>query len=624
MSNYDVGLKVVEAVASGPRSLQDPSKRNIGLLGQFVRGASFRPVRIESMEEFNTIFGGQSSSFYGPGIVRSIFKEAGNAPVILYLARVTGVDAVAATASVNTEEAKTMIVTAGYKGSDDVGAWANGLKAYLYSFSSYSKGNFTFVVEYNGDTEVYSYPSLAEIQAAVNTVSKYVTVLFSAEISKNNFAPLSGALTSSLSSKTVTAATLYAWKHSDDVLYTLAEVPEANDVVYSAPGVAAGVVTSYDAGTGITVDEVAYAYTVGENLVPNLLTGVSAGTVLFSGNDVLGTVISVESNSSLTLVNTAFKVVTSGSIIKRVDTVYEATLASGDDGNVSESDFYSVYDSVNPKGFACFDGVDVQIIASTEFHSLTLASNLKAYLENRRDPIGLVNLPLNADEGTAELWSYTLQSNDVSFLAGYLGWAKVYDDNGYLSVIPIIGPVLGAAYLRTPYQYGDLIHIPPGGIDSTFVSVADVIPQRVSQSMVNSVVKDHTCNVIRYLEGYGYYVGSSRSYSVNSLYQSIHIRIQTSYYKRLMDARLKFWEQKPNTPENTNAALAKLYSMFSTEYNVGALERSIPFEQAYQVVQVKTTDRKFVSIKVLWIPTECTEGILVSLERNDGILNITE
>lgn len=624
MSNYDVGLKVVEAVASGPRSLQDPSKRNIGLLGQFIRGASFRPVRIESMEEFNTIFGGQSPNFFGPGIVRSIFKEAGNAPVILYLARVTGIDAVAATASVNTEAEKTMVVTAGYKGSDDVGAWANGLKAYLYSFGSYSKGNFTFVVEYNGDTEVYSYPTLAEIQTAVNTVSKYVTVLFSAELSKNNFSSLTGAITSSGASKVVTGATLYAWVHGGDTLYTLAAVPESGDTVYSASGISAGTVTSYSAETGITVENVAYAYTVGSNLVPNFLTEVSAGTVLYSGSDVLGTVISVESDTSLTLVNTAFKAVTSGGVLKRVDAVYEATLSSGDDGNVSESDFYSVYDSVNPKGFACFDGVDVQIIASTEYHSLTLASNLRAYLENRKDPIGLVNLPLNADEGTAELWSYTLQSNDVSFLACYLGWVKVYDDNGYLTVIPSIGAILGAAYLRTPYQYGDQIHIPPGGIDSTFVSVADVIPQRVSQSMVNSVVKDHTCNVIRYLEGYGYYVGSSRSYSVNPLYQSIHIRMQTSYYKRLMDARLKFWEQKPNTPENTNAALAKLYSMFFNEYNVGALERSIPFEQAYQVLQVRTTDRKFVSIKVLWIPTECTEGILVSLERNDGILNITE
>lgn len=624
MSNYDVGLKVVEAVAKGARSLQDPAKRNIGLLGQFLRGASFRPAKIESMEEFNTIFGGQSTASYGPGIVRSIFKEAGNAPVTLYIARVTGDDAAAATASVNTEDVKTMVVTAGFKGSDDVGVWANGLKAYLYSFDSYSKGNFTFVVEYDGDTEVYSYPTLAEIQAAVNTVSKYVTVLFSAEIGKDNFAALTGAITSSLATKTVTGETLYAWVNGGDTLYTLAEVPKAEDVVYSAVGVAAGVVTSYALETGIKVDDVDYAYTVGSNIVPNFTEEIEAGNVLYSGTDVLGTVVSVEGTNSLTLANPAFVAVTSGTVSKRVDSIYTATLAGGDDGSISESDFYSVYDSVNPKGFACFDGTDIQILASTEYHSLSLATQLNAYLNYRQDAIGVVNLPLNADEGTAELWSYTLQTTDVSFLAAYMGWARVYDDNGYLTVIPVIGPVLGAAYLRTPYQYGDLIHIPPGGLDSMFTSVASVIPEKLSQSAINKIVKTHTCNVIRYLEGYGYYVGSSRSYSLNNLYQSIHIRLQTSYYKRLIDARLKFWEQKPNTPENVNAALAKLYNLFSKEYNVGALERSIPFEQAYQVVKVEVTDRKFVSIKVLWVPTECTEGILVSLERNDGILNITE
>lgn len=624
MSNYDVGLKVVEAVATGARSLQDPAKRNIGLLGQFLRGASFRPTKIESMEEFNTIFGGQSTASYGPGIVRSIFKEAGNAPVTLYIARVTGDDAAAAIASVTTEDTKTMVVTAGFKGNDDVGIWANGLKAYLYSFDFYTKNNFTFVVEYNGDKEVYSYPTLAEIQAAVNTVSKYVTVLFSAEIGKENYSTLTGSITATTASKIVSGATLYAWVNGADTLYTLSDTPETGDAVYTEDNEVAGEVTSYNSETGIKVEDVDYAYTVGSNKVPAFLTEVGVGDVLFADGKVLGTVASIEDDNLLTLVNSAFMSITDVAVSKRVDTVYTATLSGGDNGSIAESDFYPVYDNVEPKGFACFEGVDIQILASTEYHSLTLATQLNAYLNYRRDAIGVVNLPLNANEGTAELWSYTLQTTDVSFLAGYLGWAKVYDDNGYLTVIPIIGPVLGAAYLRTPYQYGDLIHIPPGGLDSLFTSVASIIPERLSQAAINNIVKSHTCNVIRYLEGYGYYVGSSRSYSLNNLYQSIHIRMQTSYYKRLIDARLKFWEQKPNTPENVNAALAKLFSLFSKEYNVGALERAIPFEQAYQVVKVEVTDRKFVSIKVLWVPTECTEGILVSLERNDGILNITE
>ena len=79
----DVGLSIVEGVANGASAQKDPSKRNIGLLGQFIRGASFTPTKITSMEDFNVIFGGQSASFFGPGIVKSIFDEAGNAPVTM-------------------------------------------------------------------------------------------------------------------------------------------------------------------------------------------------------------------------------------------------------------------------------------------------------------------------------------------------------------------------------------------------------------------------------------------------------------------------------------------------------------------------------------------------------------
>ena len=51
----------------------------MGLLGGFYSGAAFTPTKVTSMEDVNTIFGGLSSSFYGPAIVKSIFDEAGEA-----------------------------------------------------------------------------------------------------------------------------------------------------------------------------------------------------------------------------------------------------------------------------------------------------------------------------------------------------------------------------------------------------------------------------------------------------------------------------------------------------------------------------------------------------------------
>ena len=571
----DVGLTIVESVAKGAAAYKEPSKRNIGLLGQFLRGAAFQPTKITTLEDFNTIFGGQSASFFAPGIVKTIFAEAGNAPVTLYLARVVGSGAsVATSGSVALSDSKTMIVKAAYKGSEDMGSWANGITAKLYSYGSLVKDAFSLVITYGDNREQFDGESLAAIQNAVNQVSKYVTIEFSGEITKLDFDAVAGTVNTTMATKVVT-------------------------------------------GTGTT------------------FTSLQAGDVLFTGNEqdgyeMVGTIASIESDTSLTLLYNAQKTLTDGTILKRKDTIYTGTLIGGTDGTVSESDFYPIESTTEPKGLACFDGYDIQLLACTEYHSLSMAERLFAYVQNRKSAIGICNLPLNADEGVAELYANKFQTRDKNFMAGaYMGWGYVSDDNGGQILVPAIAFVLGAAYLRTPYLSGDFIHIPPGGVDSVFNTAISFIPARLSQNSVNKLVQQFSCNVIRFVEGVGFYVGSSRTYSTNQLYQSIHIRQQTSYYVRALEARMRFMEQKPNTPELKNEALTELYSFFKKEYDNGALERSVAFDKAYQGIcdlsnNPRTQDRKIINIDVLWIPTECTESIKLTLQRNDGILTTLE
>lgn len=567
----DVGLTIVEGVASGATAYREPSKRNIGLLGQFIRGAAFSPEKITSMEDFNAIFGGQSSSFFGPAIVKSIFDEAGKAPVTLYLARVVGSGAVVANGAGTMSGEATMNVSAGYKGKDDPGAWANGIVVSLYSYGSRIKDMFTLLVQYGDKQEQYNYGTLSEIQNTVNRVSKYITIEFSKEIEKLVFKSITGTITATTSSNEVT----------------------------------------------------------GEST--QFKTDLAVGNVLYdSEKKIIGTVVAITSDTKLTLASKAMTAVSAASITKRDDKVYTATLAGGADGEVVESDFYPIESTTDPKGLACFDGYDIQIIACTEFHSLSMAKVLNEYLKNKRNPIGVINLPLNADEGIAELYALELQTNQTSFLAGsYIHWCKVPDENGNGVLIPAIGPVLGAAYIRTPYLQGDFIHIPPGGIDSLFNNVLEVIPARLSQSSINKLVQQFSCNIIQYVENTGYYVGSSRSYSTNNLYSSIHVRMQTSYYLRALNSKMRFLEQKPNTPELKREALVELNQFFKTEYDNGALERSINFDEAYQGIcdrsnNPSTQDRKLLNIDVLWIPTECTESVRIALQRNDGVLTSIE
>lgn len=566
----DVGLTIVEGVAAGASAYKEPSKRNIGLLGQFIRGAGFSPVKITNMEDFNTIFGGQSASFFGPAIVKSIFDEAGNAPVTMYLARVIGADSAVANGAGVLSDGATMNVNAGYRGKDDPGAWANGIKVSLYSYGSRVKDMFTLIVQYGDNQEQYSYNTLSEIQTTVNKVSRYITIEFSKEIEKLVFKSISGTITATTSSNEVT-----------------------------------GVSTKFT-------------------------TDLVVGNVLYDSNKkIIGTVAAISSDTKLILTSRALTAVSSTSVTKRDDQVYTATLEGGVDGDVQESDFYPIESTTDPKGLACFDGYDIQIIACTEFHSLSMAKVLNEYLKDKKNPIGVINLPLNADEGTAEMYALELQTNQTSFLAAYMGWCKVPDENGNGVLVPAIGPILGAAYIRTPYLQGDFIHIPPGGIDSLFNNVLEVIPARLSQSSINKLVQQFSCNIIQYVENTGYYVGSSRTYSTNKLYTSVHIRMQTSYYLRALNSKMRFLEQKPNTPELKREALVELNQFFKMEYDNGALERSVAFDQAYQGICDKsnnpsTQDRKILNIDVLWIPTECTESVRISLQRNDGILTSIE
>lgn len=568
----NVGLTIVEGVANGTSAYRNPSKRNIGLLGQFVRGTKLTPIKITNLEDFNVIFGGKSNSFYGPGVVRSIFKEAGNAPVTLYIARVVGEGAQCAVSTTALSGNQSMTVKAGYKGVDDPGEWANGVSVCLYSYGSQVKNMFTLRVTYGDTVEVYNYGSLSEIQSAVNRVSKYITIEFSGEIEKLSYTDITGTITTSTSSNVVTGT-----------------------------------------GTSFT-------------------SALKVGSVLFDaeGNQI-GTVASIKDATSATLTGKAMRTVTGAKAKIRTDVEYQATLAGGSEGaEVTEEDFYPVKSTANPKGFACFDGYDVQILAHTEFHSLTLEKKFNEYLNEWGNPIGVINLPLDADEGTAELYALELQTSGRSFMAGaYMGWCKVLDEEGNQSLIPAIGPVLGAAYIRTPYIQGDFIHIPPGGTDSLFEFVTEVIPNRLSQNVINKCVQQFSCNVIQYVENMGYYVGSSRAYSSNSLYSSIHIRQQTSYYLRALLQNMRFLEQKPNTPELKREALITLHSFFKEEYDNGALERSVGFDAAYQGIcdssnNPPTQDRKLINIDILWVPTECTESVQISLRRNDGVLTTSE
>lgn len=564
MSNYKVGSHTEEGVASGTSSVGTVSKRNIGILGSFIRGVPGTPIKVNSLEDFNRIFGGQSASFYGPAFVKSIFDEADDAEVILYLLRINDAGTVASgTIQIPTLTGSgiTATIKAAYEGTDDPGSWGNNINVKFYSKGARASNAFRLEVNYGDTQESYDYATLAEIQQAVNDYSSLISITFTEGTPK----PV-----------------------------TLTEI------------------------TGTV------AYTSGTNTITGtstkFKTDLSVGSTLYlADGTVLGTVMSISSDTALSLTKNVSNTEASAKLSTGEEYVISSSLSAGTDAtrDMTADDFNK------------FNGVDVQIITFTEGHTLENAILLNNYIANRADPLGVVCMPLDSNTFTGKLWHDTLVTSKQSFIAVYNCWATVYDENYNKILIPGTAPILGSAYLRNAYVQGDGIHIPPGGTDGAFKNVLTISPANLEQSEVDDFVQKYFINVVRYDRNYGFYVASSRTMSSNKLYMSIHIRLQTSYYKRYLESILLPYTQKGNTPELKNAMLVDCRSFFKSEYDAGALERSISFEEGYQGIcdlsnNPRKQDRKLINIDCLFVPTECTEAIRLKLLRNDAILTVTE
>lgn len=561
----NIGLEIVEGIASGLAPFRDPSKRNIGLLMERERGVPNVIRDIKSLEDDKKYFGAVNATSFGGYFVKSMFDNAKDSPIKYLGVRLVGVGSLAAT-STGTLQSIAVTTSAAFRGQSDPGSWGNNLKIRLYTYDSKARNNFLIEIFFKGQlVESFAEVSCALLQLSVNRRSSFVSINIASEISKQTLAAVTGTVTTSITSQVVT-------------------------------------------GVGTT------------------FTTLSLNNLLFgSDGTLIGRVKSIESATSLTLSGYAAVALTAAAINSRVDAMAELIFTGGIYVAPAEADFYPVSDAVAPKGLAIFDGSDVQILAVTENHSLSMAVKGRDYCGNRSDCIFVANLPLNSNEGVIENFANTLQTPVRNFIACYLDWVNIYNVDGDIIIIPGIAAILGAAYVRTPFLQGDYIHIPPGGIESALVNIVSVATGNLSQAQVNRYVKDYSVNVTRTNENYGTYVLSSRTMSTNPLFQSVHICMQTNFYIKLLDRNMVFILQKPNTPELKKEALIKITSYFEKEYERGALERSISFDQAFKTVCDQSNnplgqDRKTLNIDINYIPTECIESVRISLNRNDALL----
>jgi hypothetical protein len=291
----------------------------------------------------------------------------------------------------------------------------------------------------------------------------------------------------------------------------------------------------------------------------------------------------------------------------------------------TEAMFYAGGDSLAPLGLNCFNTVDIQMLAVCEHTSLTMNTKGIEYANaHPKKPIFVGCLPYQSNTTTVESFATALQKDTTQCSALYNFWVKTNDENSGTIWVPAMGVIIGAGYIRIPSANSNLIHFPPGGIDSAFTDVIDVTPSTLDVTTETTWVKRYSINIARYLANTGWFLFSSRTTSVNLLYQSVHIRRMTSKYSAVLESNMLKYVQKPVTNEIQREIYTALLTYFRNEWTLGALNNTIPFDKACVInIAPDVSDPKQLNVTLDLIYTECIESIRINLNRNDFSLTIT-
>lgn len=173
------GVVISTAVRTGPSSATVRESSQLFVVGTAQKGTSAAPVLIESLAEFENMFGGFISTSYLHPTVETFFEEGGTR---CYVKRVVGAGATSATKVLNTGSASAaMTLTANGSGTwanATVGTFAGGLSAIVTQPSA----GVNFAIQILLDNVlVYSTGTCTSVNQAVGrintstTAARYVT-----------------------------------------------------------------------------------------------------------------------------------------------------------------------------------------------------------------------------------------------------------------------------------------------------------------------------------------------------------------------------------------------------------------------------------------------------------------
>lgn len=609
-----IGVTAEERVTNAFNVGSNISTKNIGMLVERLRGIENKATLANNLKEDQRIFGGHSTDMYSSYVVESLFNNAGGYGVNLYQIRLIGAGSAAASANINnaSADAQTLVSVT----SQNAGValpQINKINATEVeigdSFSVTIEGTDNIATTQDAFSETVTFVAVTATEASVllglkglldvflaTLTDVYTTAIVAGElvITGPNDAPF-----------TVTTATI--------------NVVASEEIMK----VFAGRMGEQDKGTWGN-DLRVRAYPIGHvNGSPDgyrlevLYNGYQMEYYISNGADWDSLVSAVNQRSEyITLVPTDLGVALIANPVDVTLTggIYVAPEATDFEPALNES-------TQAPEGMRLFEGVDVQLLACPEVFSTDFAKKCIDFAEETRK-FFVFSLPYLATESVVETYFNALLTNVQSAGASYLNWIEVpADRDGNKIWVPGIGYALGAGYVRKAGMYNGYVWTPPAGIETVAKGIYRFTHDNLTDDTMGRYVKKWRTNVVKYIKNVGFCLYSSRTYSTDTLFESIHVRLETNWLiENILVRNQRFLQRLASPTVLKDTRLDNLIWMKNL-YEQGGIEASIPFEQAVIVeTNILKENRKELELEISWIPPECIEHIHIKLNRNDGIL----
>ena len=596
-----IGVTTEERVVNAFNLGSDISTRNIGLLVARERGVPNRPILVNNLKEDKRIFGEHNSSMYSSYVVETLFNNTGGYSANVYQIRLTGTGSLPAKTIVKNASANTQsIVSATVQNASST----QGQKDEITVSNVEVGDKFTLQIAEIGYNYTYT--------ATTTNVSDVIDAI------KNN---LASAIPLDYTVNIVSGKLVILSPNNTVYTTTTSSINDAtSESIFEVVAGREGEEDPGEWGNNLRIRVYPINHPNGSPdgyKLEVFYKGYLVETFISNADDWQSLVDAVNQRSSYVLINP----IDLGKVLTL--NAFDGSLSGGVYIAPTNADYEPKYHSVTqePMGMAIFEGVDVQLLSCPEMFSVNYAKLCDDFARNT-NKFFLFNLPYLATESVIQSYYNGLFTPDQSFCASILNWAEVpADQNGNKIWVPAIGYALGSGYIRKAGLYNGYVWTPPAGIETNSKGIYRFTHDNLSEDTLGRYVKKWRTNVVKYVKNVGFCLWSSRTYSNNTLFESIHVRLETNWIIANVKVRNEKFIQRINTPSLQKDMKVDNLIWFKNLYEKGGIERSIPFDDAV-IIDIETSkeNRKEVEMEIAWIPPECIEHLHIKVSRNDGIL----